>query len=78
MPQSGVGSMQGSNKDCLPLEGHTQGGGAPTVLPIEWTYRGGGRTHNVTQITEKSNIANFLTQFLINYCQRTKIACTEK
>ena len=23
MPQSGVGSMQRSNKDCLPMEGHT-------------------------------------------------------
>ena len=42
MPQSGVGSMLGTNKDCLPLKGHTQGGGgAPTVLPIEWTHRGG-------------------------------------
>ena len=33
MPQSGVGSMQGSNEDCLPMKGHTQGG---------------GRTHSVT------------------------------
>ena len=41
MPQSGVGSMQGSNKDCLPMKGHTRGGDAPTVLPIEWTHRGG-------------------------------------
>ena len=31
MPQSGVGSMPGSN---------------------EWTHRGGGRTHNVTQRTD--------------------------
>ena len=41
MQQSGVGSMQGSNEDCLPLKGHTRGGDAPTVLPIEWTHRGG-------------------------------------
>ena len=37
MPQSGVGSMQGSNEDCLPMKGHT---------------RGGGSTHNVTQGTD--------------------------
>ena len=41
MAQSGVGSMQGSIEDCLPLKGHTRGGDAPTVLPIEWTHRGG-------------------------------------
>ena len=41
MPQSGVGSMQGSNKDCLPMKGHTQGGDVPTVLPIEQTHKGG-------------------------------------
>ena len=41
MPESGVGSMQGSNKDCLPMKGDTHEGGAPTVLPIEWTHRGG-------------------------------------
>ena len=41
MPQSGVGSMQGSNKDCPPMKGHTRGGDAPTVLPIEQTHRGG-------------------------------------
>ena len=23
MPQIGVGSMQGSNEDCLPIKGHT-------------------------------------------------------
>ena len=38
MPQSGVGSMQGSN---------------------EWTHRGGGRTHNVTQRTD--------TQFFLTH-----------
>ena len=27
MPQSGVGSMQGSNEDCLSMKGHTRGGG---------------------------------------------------
>ena len=41
MPQSGVGSMQGSNEDSLPIKGHTRGGDAPTVLPIERTHRGG-------------------------------------
>ena len=41
MPQSGVGSMQISNEDCLPIKGHTRGGDAPTVLPIERTHRGG-------------------------------------
>ena len=29
MPQSGVGSMQGSNEDYLPMKGHTQGGTHP-------------------------------------------------
>ena len=52
MPQCEVGSMQGSNEDCLPIKGHTQGRDAPTVLPIEWTHRGGGRTHNVTKRTD--------------------------
>ena len=33
MPQSGVGSMQGSNEDCLLMKGHTQGGG-PEVEKI--------------------------------------------
>ena len=36
MPQSGVGSMQGSKEDCLPMKGHTQRG---------------VHTHNVTQRT---------------------------
>ena len=31
----GVGSMQGSNDDCLPMKGNTQGGDATTVLAIE-------------------------------------------
>ena len=31
MPQSGVGSMQGSNEDCLLMKGHTRGGDAPTM-----------------------------------------------
>ena len=44
MSQSGVGSMQGSNKNCLPMKGHTQGRDAPIVLPIERTHRGGGDT----------------------------------
>ena len=37
MPQSGVGSMQGSNEYCLPMKGHTQRG---------------GHNHNVTQQTD--------------------------
>ena len=44
--------MQGSNEDCLPMKGHTRGGDTPTVLAIEWTHRGGGRTFNVTQRTD--------------------------
>ena len=40
MPQSGVGSMQGSN---------------------EWTHRGGGRTHNVTQRTDTQIFFDTLT-----------------
>ena len=55
MPQSGVGSMQGSNKDCLPMKG-TQGGDAPTMKPNEQTHiysqRGGGHPHNGTQRTD--------------------------
>ena len=43
MPQSRVNSMQGSNKGCLPMRGHTRGRDAPTVLPIDWTE--GGGTH---------------------------------
>ena len=31
MPQSGVGSMQGSNEYCPPMKGHTWGGGATGV-----------------------------------------------
>ena len=31
MPQSGVGSMQGSSEECLPIKGHTRGGDAPTM-----------------------------------------------
>ena len=34
MEQSGVGSMQGSNEDRLPMKGHTRGGYAPTVFPV--------------------------------------------
>ena len=49
MPQSGVGSMQGSTEDRLPMKEPTRGEDAPTVLPIGRTHRGGGRTHNVTQ-----------------------------
>ena len=41
MLQSRKSSMQGSNEDCLPMKGHTQGEDAPTVLPIEWTHMGG-------------------------------------
>ena len=31
MPQSRVGSMQGSNEDCLPIEQKHRGGDAPTM-----------------------------------------------
>ena len=31
--------MQGPNKDCLPMKGHTRGEDAPTVLPIERTLK---------------------------------------
>ena len=44
MLQSGVGSMQGSNEDCLPMKGHTQGGTHPQCNPTNGhTYfqRGG-------------------------------------
>ena len=46
MPQSGVGSMQGSNEDCLPMKEHT---------------RGGGHTHNVTQRTDTQLFLTELT-----------------
>ena len=36
--------MQGSNENCLQMKGHTRGGEAPTVLPIEHTHRGGTHT----------------------------------
>ena len=48
MPQSRVGSMQGSNKDCLAMRGQTRGGDAPTVLTIERTHKRG----DVTQRTD--------------------------
>ena len=38
--QNGVGSMQGSNEDCLSMKGHTDGGYALTVFAIERTHRG--------------------------------------
>ena len=52
MPQSRVGSMQGSNKDCFPMKGHTRGGMHPQFKPTNgqtYFHRGGGRTHNVTK-----------------------------
>ena len=55
MLQSGVGSMQGSNEDCLPMKGHTRGGTHPQYTPTNghiYFHRGGGRTHNVTQRTD--------------------------
>ena len=54
MPQSGVGSMQGSNEDCLPMKEHTRGGGHThnvTQRMDTHIFTGGGharRTHNVT------------------------------
>ena len=55
MPQSGVGSMQGSNEDCPPMKGHTRGGTHPQYTQSNghtFFHRGGGRTHNVTQRTD--------------------------
>ena len=49
MPQSGVGSMQGSNERT-----HTRGGRTHIVTQRTDThiFTGGGRTHNVTQRTD--------------------------
>ena len=52
MSQSGVGSMQGSNEDCLPMKGHTRGRGRThnvTQQTDTHIFNGGGRTHNITQ-----------------------------
>ena len=62
MPQSGVGSMQGSNKDFLPMKGHRQGGTHPQCNSTNghiYFHRGGERTHNVTQRTD--------TQFIFGH-----------
>ena len=62
MPQSGVGSMQGSNGDCLPMKGHTRRGDAPIVLPIERTHRGGDApTKQTNERTHKFFGRNKLT-----------------
>ena len=61
MPQSGVGSMQGSNEDCLPMKVHTQGGYVPTVLPIERTHKGGG-THPQYNETQQKDTQLFLDE----------------
>ena len=41
MPQSGVGSMQVSNKDCPPMKGHTQGGTHPQCYQLNGHTEGG-------------------------------------
>ena len=41
MPQSGVGSMQGSNEDCLPMKGHTPGGTHPQGYQLNGHTEGG-------------------------------------
>ena len=51
MPQSRVGSIQGSKEDCLPMKGHSRRGDAQTVLPIERTNRGGTHPQNKTNET---------------------------
>ena len=51
MTQSGVGIMQGSNEDCLPMEELTRGGTHPQCYQLNEHTRG-GRTHNVTQQTD--------------------------
>ena len=47
MPQSRVGSMQGSNKYWLPMKRHTR---RPQCYQLN-EHTEGGRTHNVTQQT---------------------------
>ena len=66
MPQSGVGSMQGSNEDCLLMKGHTRGGDTPTHPQCDPTnghtyFHRGGRTHNVTQLTDTQIFLNTQT-----------------
>ena len=51
MLQSGVGSKQGSNEDCLPMKGLTQGGTHPQYYQLNG-HTEGGRTHTVTQRTD--------------------------
>ena len=41
MPQSGVGSMQGSKGDCLPMKGHTRGGMHPQCDQLNGHTEGG-------------------------------------
>ena len=41
MPQSGVGSMQGSNEDCLQIKGHTRGGTHPQCYQLKGHTEGG-------------------------------------
>ena len=74
MPQSGVGSMQGSSKgytrggthsQCYQLNGHTEGGTHPQCNPTNghtYFHRGGGRTHNVTQRTDTQIFLDTLTK----------------
>ena len=52
MPQSGVGSLQGSNEDCLPIKGHTRGGTHPLCNP----------TNGHTYFQGESNLAEQFRQ----------------
>ena len=64
MPQSGVGSIQESKEDCLPMKGHTRGGGdAPTIYPDERTpiFSQGG-THLQCNPTNGNTILTKLTK----------------
>ena len=60
MPQSGVGSMQGSNED---ERTHTRGGRTHNVTQRMDThiFTGGGRTHNVIQRTDTQKRTDGLT-----------------
>ena len=66
MPQSGLGSMQGSNEDSLPMKGHTRGGGRPTHSVTNSTDTQRGGTH------PQCNPTNRHTNFLDTRNKQTK------
>ena len=67
MPQSRVGSMQGSNKECLPMKGHTRGGTRPQCYQLNGHTEGGGRTNNRTA-----------TMFFMFFKERIMLFCSLK